>query len=65
MYSNILYVFDNPTEKTFIKLNNIEHNFICNNPINIDKSKHKLDPNLNEYINLLQSKMKDYIDKQC
>ena len=65
MYSNILYVFDNPNEETFYKLNNIEHNFICNNPINIDKNKHKLDPNLNEYINILQSKMKDYIDKQC
>ena len=65
MYSSIVYFKDNPTNKFFDKLTNINHNFICNNPVNIEKNKHPLDPLFNEYINLLQSKIKNYIDKNC
>jgi hypothetical protein len=65
MYASILYIKDNPTDKDYYKISDINHNFICNNPINIENNKNSLDPRLNEYIELVKSKMKDYIDRHC
>jgi hypothetical protein len=65
MYSNIIYFRDNPTNKNYYQLDDVNHNFICNNPINIDYNKHPDDPKFNEYINLLKTSMKEYIDRNC
>jgi len=65
MYSNIIYFRDNPINKNYYQLDDINHNFICNNPINIDNNKHPDDPRFNEYINLLKTSMKEYIDRNC
>ena len=65
MYSDITYFNDNPTNKNYIKIENINHNNICNNPINLEKYKHPLDPKFNEYISILQTSMKKYIDTHC
>ena len=65
LYTKIKYINDNPSINSFIKLDDINHNFICNNPINIEHNKHPDDPKLNEYINVLKESMKDYIDKNC
>jgi hypothetical protein len=65
MYSNIIYFRDNPTNKSYYQLDDVNHNFICNNPINIDYNKHPDDPKFNEYINLLKTSMKEYIDRNC
>jgi len=65
MYSNIVYFRDNPTNKAYYQLDDINHNFICNNPINIDHNKHPDDPKFNEYLNILKISMKEYIDRNC
>ena len=65
LYTKIKYINDNPSINSFIKLDDINHNFICNNPINVEHNKHPDDPKLNEYINVLKESMKDYIDKNC
>jgi hypothetical protein len=74
MLFDINYYNDNPSNKQFMSVDNINHNYICNNPINIEYHKNPnkkpdtneyLDPKFNEYINLLQNQMKDYIDKHC
>jgi hypothetical protein len=65
LYSNVNYINDNPTIMQFGKLDDINHNFICNNPISVEHNKHPDDPKLNEYINILKLSMKDYIDKNC
>ena len=65
LYSNVNYINDNPKISNFSKLNDINHNFICNNPINVENNKHPDDPKLNEYINILKLSMKDYINKNC
>ena len=65
MYYHQLIVNDNPSTINFGKLDDINHNFICNNPISIENNKHPDDPKLNEYINILKKSMKDYIDKNC
>mgnify|MGYP000854443799 CR=1 FL=1 len=44
---------------------NINHNNICNDPINLEKYKHPLDPKFNEYISILQTSMKKYINAHC
>ena len=65
LYTKIKYINDNPSNTRFIKLDDINHNFICNNPINVEHNKHPDDPKLNEYINVLKESMKDYINKNC
>ena len=65
LYSNVNYINDNPTIMQFAKLDDINHNFICNNPISVEHNKHPDDPKLNEYINILKLSMKDYINKNC
>jgi hypothetical protein len=65
LYTNIKYINDNPSITSFIKLDDINHNFICNNPINIEHNKHPDDPKLNEYINVLKESIKNYINKNC
>jgi hypothetical protein len=65
LYSNVNYINDNPTIIQFSKLDDINHNFICNNPISVEHNKHPDDPKLNEYINILKLSIKDYIDKNC
>jgi len=65
LYAKINYINDNPSTINFGKLDDINHNFICNNPISIENNKHPDDPKLNEYINILKKSMKDYIDKNC
>ena len=59
------YFQDNPSNNLYIQMNNINHNYICNNPINIDKLKHPQDPKFNEYINSLQIDIQNYINKNC
>jgi hypothetical protein len=65
LYAKINYINDNPSTINFGKLDDINHNFICNNPISIENNKHPDDPKLNEYINILKKSMKDYIDNNC
>lgn len=74
MLFDVNYYHDNPSNKQFMSIDNINHNYICNNPINIEhnknpnkfpKSNEYLDPKFNEYINILQNQIKDYIDKHC
>lgn len=65
LYSKLVYYNDNPLNKEYTRLKNINHQFVCNNPINIEHIKHPDDPKFNEYLNLLQIKMKGYIDMYC
>ena len=65
LYSKLVYYNDNPLNKEYTRLTNINHQFVCNNPINIEHIKHPDDPKFNEYLNLLQIKMKGYIDMYC
>jgi hypothetical protein len=65
LYSNIMYIGDNPTLNSNTKVNDIANNFICNNPININHFKNSLDPKFNEYINRLQNSIADYIERYC
>ena len=65
LYSSIVYFRDNPTNKEFIKVNSIYHNFICNDPINIENLKNPKDPKFAEYLNSLQISMKKYKDNNC
>lgn len=65
MYSTMIYHVDNPTNKSYDHNSNMNHQFICNNPINIDHNKHPDDPVFNEYLNNLQISMKEYIDRNC
>ena len=80
-FDSMKIIYDNASanlsraEKNFIiskggiedynKLTDINHQFVCNNPINIEHIKHPDDPKFNEYLNLLQIKMKGYIDTYC
>lgn len=65
MYSNMIYINDNPTLKNYSQVNNIVFNYICNNSINLNHYKNLLDPKFNEYINRLQSSIADYINDKC
>jgi len=65
MYSDITYFNYNPTNPNYYPLADMNHNNICNNPINLEKYKHVQDPKFNEYINMLQNSIKNYIDKNC
>ena len=65
LYAKLVYYTDNPTNKEYGSINDINHQFICNNPINIENMKHPGDPRFNEYINILQIDMKKYIDTYC
>ena len=65
LYSKLVYYNDNPIDIDYNKLKDINHQFVCNNPINIEHIKHPDDPKFNEYLNLLQIKMKEYIDTFC
>ena len=62
MYSDITYINDNPTNVDYNQINDINHNNICNNPINLEKHKHADDPKFNEYINKLKNSIQNYID---
>ena len=65
LYAKLVYYNDNPIDINYNKLKDINHQFVCNNPINIEHIKHPDDPKFNEYLNLLQIKMKGYIDTYC
>jgi hypothetical protein len=65
MYSEITYFNDNPSNKKYGHIEDINHNNICNNPINLEKHKHAEDPKFNEYINILKNSIQEYIDKNC
>jgi hypothetical protein len=65
MYSNMIYINDNPTLKNYSQVNDIVFNYVCNNSINLNHYKNSLDPKFNEYINRLQSSIADYINDKC
>jgi len=65
MYIDVTYLLNNPTNPLFINPNDTNLNYVCNNSINLEKYKHSLDPELNEYINLIQKSMKNYIETHC
>ena len=65
MYIDVTYLLNNPTNPLFNNPNDTNLNYVCNNSINLEKYKHSLDPELNEYINLIQKSMKNYIETHC
>jgi hypothetical protein len=65
MYSEITYFNDNPSNKKYGHIEDINHNNVCNNPINLEKHKHAEDPKFNEYINILKNSIQEFIDKNC
>ena len=65
LYSNMLYITDNPTFQEYRPLKDTAINYICNNPVNINHYKNSLDPKFNEYINRLQNSIADYITDNC
>jgi hypothetical protein len=65
LYSNMIYINDNPTFVKYSQQNDTVFNYICNNPININHYKNSMDPKFNEYINRLQSSIADYITDNC